>query len=265
MVDKNDKVSISPSGITTRLQKGGALLEDMRAIVTLWEEGMEQGDSLQAISRALPKGTMARVKDTYSRAFRPRFLNGSPEAAWRYAQILEEYRADVQIIRPFYYWITARSEPALYKFVVERLLLSHRAGSFNVRVEDGVEWLNEVNRKEGREWTPTVTLKTSRGMLAALRDFGILEGSIRKKIAPVSLSREAFTLIAFCLHILGASGNALVGHQDWKLFLLGETGVEHMFLEAHQYGWVRFETAGNIVRTEFPEINFEEYVHVVLG
>jgi len=261
----NAQYSFSPSAVTARIQKGGALLPDMRAVVSLWEDGMEKNDPLPAIARALPKATMSRVKDTYTRAFRPRFLQGSPPDAWRLARVLEERNAGLGVLRSFYYWITARSEPALYGFVAERLVASHRAGAFEVRTGDAAEWLDGVNARAGREWTPTVTLKTARGILAALRDFGVLEGGSRKRIAPLSLGGEAFSLVAFCLHGLGYSGRALLRHPDWKLFLLGETGVEHMCLEAHQYGRMNFESAGDIVRTEFTEKTFREYADAVLG
>ena len=261
----NTADSISPEAVTARLQKGGALLPDMRAIVALWEDKMETGDPLPKIAQALPKATFSRIRDTYTRSFRPRFLNGSPPNAWKYARVLEEHDAEFQVIRTFYYWLTARSEAALYGFVTERLLSAHRAGAFDVRTGDAVEWLESVNRRAGREWTQTVTLKTARGILASLRDFGILEGASHKRIAPISLNRQAFSLIAFCLVGLGASGRSLLRHSDWKLFLLGETGVEHMCLEAHQYGWMHFESIGDIVRTEFPKLSFQEYANVVLG
>ena len=72
----NAQYSFSPSAVTARILKGGALLPDMRAVVSLWEDGMEKNDPLPAIARALPKATMSRVKDTYTCAFRPRFLQG---------------------------------------------------------------------------------------------------------------------------------------------------------------------------------------------
>lgn len=250
---------------STRLQKGGALIADMRSIVTAWTEGLEKGDPVSVISRTLPKATPARLKDTYIRAFKPRFLNGSPPQAWKVLRVLEEASADFQVLRAFYYWITARAELPLYGFVDEVVLPMHRSGRFDIRVEDAVAWLGRKTKEAGLAWTPTVTLKVSRGILAALRDFAILEGENRKRIAPAHLGTEAFALLAFCLHGLGESGSALVRHPDWRLFLLGETGVEHLFLESHQHGWLRFESAGNIVRVEFPEITFEEYVHVVLG
>lgn len=251
--------------ITTRLQKGGALLSDMRLMVNAWSDEMAELDPIPFLARVLPKTTMARVKDTFVRAFRPRFLEGSPSHAWRLARTLEELEADLQIIRSFYYWITARSEGALYGFVSEVVYSRSRSAHRDVRVEDAVAWISPNLGKTGKSWTPTVTLKVARGMLAALRDFGILEGSVKKHIAAFHLSPEAFALIAFCINDLGVDGRELVKHLDWRLFLTGETGVEHLLLECHQHGWLRFEVAGELCRTEFPDVSFKEFAHGVLG
>jgi hypothetical protein len=251
--------------ITSRLQKGGALLSDMRLIVAAWSDEMADKDPIPHLARALPKTTTARVRDTFTRAFRPRFLSGSPPGAWRLARVLEDLEADLQVIREFYYWITARAEAPLYGFATEVIYSLSRSPNREVRIEEAVAWLSSHVRAAGKRWTPTVTKKVARGMLAALRDFGILEGTVRKRIASVSLPPEVFAMIAFCLQDMGITGRQLVKHLDWRLFLLGETGVEHLFLECHQQGWLRFESAGKLARIEFPEVIFMEYAHGILA
>ena len=250
---------------TTRLSKGGALLADMRVLVNSWSDKMTQGDPIPKLARILPKATTARVKDTFVRAFRPRFITGSPPNAWRLGKTLESLHADIQIIRPFYYWITALAEAPLYDFATEVVYSRSRSALREIRIEDAVSWLTQRVRKAGKTWTPTVTKKVARGILAALRDFGILEGSVRKRITIPSIPSEAVALIAFCLEKTGVTGRELVRYLDWRLFLLGETGVEHLFLECHQHGWMKYESAGNLSRTEFPAVSFEEYAHAVLG
>ncbi len=128
-----------------------------------------------------------------------------------------------------------------------------------------MRWLRERLRSDGREWSPTVTRKVARGMLAALRDFGILQGATLKTIAPRHCPLEAFALIAFCLHEMGAGGSALLSHHDWRLFLFDTRDVERSLLESHQKGWLDYQAAGAICRIDFPNIPFKEYVRVVLG
>lgn len=253
------------SEINSRLQKGGALLSDMRQMVALWSEDAAGEDPMRLFARGIPKATIARVKDTYTRAFRPRFIQGSPPDAWRLAKVLEQEKADQQVIRPFYYWVTARSESLLYAFVTEVVYDRSRSQEREVRIDDAIAWLGRRLALAGKAWTPTVTKKVARGMMAALRDFGILEGAAKKRVASFSIAPEAFALIAFCLHDMGFTGRDLVLHTDWRLFLLNNIGVEQLLLECHQHGWLRFESAGNIYRTELPDMSFKEFAHVVLG
>jgi hypothetical protein len=240
-------------------------LADMRQMVGMWSETMGQTDPVPLLTRSIPKSTMARVKDTYTRAFRPRFICGNPSNAWQMARVLEGINANLEIIRPFYYWITARAEPALYRFATDLVYSRSRSAENFIRIDETCAWLNHQLRQIAKTWTPTVVKKVARGIMAALRDFGILEGSVRKRIAAAHLAPEAFVLIAFCLHDLGMTGRDLVCHADWRLFLLGEAEVERLFLECHQHGWLKFETAGDLRRTEFPAVTFKEYAHVVLS
>lgn len=183
-----NKVTTQEGGkFTCRLAKGGALLADMRLLVSSWSEELTQANSPKAALGILSKMTLARGRDTYTRAFRPRFIHGSPPNAWKLAQVLESTDPDIDTIRPLYYWITARAEPLLYAFVTEELL--HRVGhpDQEIRTDEVINWISRKIHGTKKEWTPTVQRKVARGLLAALRDFGILSGAVRKYIAPVHL------------------------------------------------------------------------------
>ena len=65
----------------TRIQKGGALLEDMRMLVRSWEE-IGGSDTTREVRRLLGKKTLARSRDTLVRTFIPRFIQGDPPNAW---------------------------------------------------------------------------------------------------------------------------------------------------------------------------------------
>ena len=253
------------SHINSRLQKGGALLADMRRLVSAWPPDPRAGDALAFVMKTLAKPSLARAHDTFIRAFRPRFLEGDPPEAWKLARSLEDADVDAATARSFYFWITARAETALYDYVTEELMSSRASGNRQIKVEDAMRWLRDRLRSEGRAWSPTVTRKVARGILAALRDFGLLQGASAKTIAPRHFPLESFALIAFCLHTTGASGRALLDHPDWRLFLLDARDVERALLECHQKGWLGYHAAGAICRIDFPSVTFKEYVRVVLG
>ena len=250
---------------SARLQKGGAVLDEIRIIVRNWSDDKPWKEQSQKIiqDNILGKKTRSRATDVYRRVFSHRFLTGDPPEAWKIVRPLEDANVTLEILIPVYYWITARSDELLYDFVVDEILPRSKSHDLAVRVDETAVWLRNVLSEQGQKWADSVILKMSRALLAALRDFGILEGSAKKKIAPVYLPLESFAYIAFSLSRLGKSGEGLITHQDWNLFLFGQLAVERMFLEAHQNGLLRYEAAGNIHRIEFSVESYEEMADVV--
>jgi len=252
-------------GYNSRLQKGGALLEDMRLLVRNWQNGCEKSRiNAAVVDNLLGKDTRTRAWDTFRRAFLPRFVNGSPREAWKIVRELEDRNVPIEILRPVYYWITARNERLLYDFVCNELLLRSQRQELRITTNDVVAWLTSQLASCGKAWSETVTARVARGMLATLRDFGILEGAVIKKIAPVYLPIESFAYIAFAIYQGGITGANLVNHRDWLLFLFSLPVVERMFLEADRHGLLRYHAAGRIVRIDFSSRNFGEMADVVV-
>ena len=232
-------------------------------LVRSWEEN--NANTSFEVRRLLGKKTLARSQDTMVRAFTPRFIQGDPPNAWKIVRLLEDINAEPEILRPVYYWITARSDRLLYEFVTEELIHVAGSGDGSVRIEETATWITAHIEKTNQDWTPTVTIKVGRGILAALRDFGILEGKSKKRIAPVHLPIEAFCYIAFWLGRLGHSGESLVGHPDWGLFLFSSKIVERLMLEAHQQYLLSFHSAGRIYRVDFPTDDPGDYTDALFG
>jgi hypothetical protein len=258
-------VQMNTSEITSRIQKGGALLGDMRQLVCRWAAKAPGMPPVRFVTEVLQKPTQARAADTYQRAFLPRFIASCPRDAWKLCAILEEQEPQIEVVRPFYYWLTARAEPVLYRYVTEELCQVARAGNVEVRVDDLTNWIRIECQNAGKMWSSIVTIKTARAMLAALRDFGILEGAAKKRIAPTHLPLETFCLIAFCLRSIIQERGDLTTHKDWRLFLISPQSVERMFLEAHQHGWIQYQVAGGISRIEFPHEDFHAYCRFIFA
>ena len=239
------------------------MLDDMRLLVrSVCDADATTVDSLLANQR-LAKRSRSRVRDTLKRSFAPRFIDGDPPQAWRIARAVEDLGLPVEIVRPVYYWITARGEPLLYDFVQCELFSQMVRGQQTLRTIEAVAWIRGRLAAEKKRWSEVVTVRVARGLLAALRDFGVLEGAVRKQIAPVHLPLGAFAYLAFALRQLGADGERLVGHRDWRLFLLSVPAVEHLFLEADRVGLLGYQAAGRIVRIDFPASTWEGMADVV--
>jgi len=248
----------------SRLLKGGALLEDMRILVRHWSEA-SAGSHAEAMiaENLLGKQTRARGADTCRRVFLPRYVAGDPPNAWRIARELEDRDLPLETLRPVYYWITARNERLLYDYVVHELVSRRRSHDRVLRTEEVSAWIESRIAKCHKTWSEGVVRRLAQAILAALRDFGILEGAVRKRIAPTYLPVESFAYLAYVIYRQGISGYSLVNHPDWALFLLSSRAVEHQFLEADRGDLLRYQAAGEIVRVDFPAGGFGEMADVV--
>ena len=241
-------------------------MDDMRALVRYWkDQGMGQQKDWIVSENILGKRSRTRVLDVYQEAFVPRFVKGNPPEAWRIVRPLEDRDLGIEVVRPIYYWITARSEHILYDFVMEEIVPKSKSMDSTVRVDETERWIQEKITSQGRSWSRSVSTRVAQSMLAALRDFGLLEGKAKKRIAPSYLPVESFAYLAFCLFKSGVSGEKLIKHNDWKLFLMDTPVVERLFLDAHQSNLLRYEAAGRIHRLDFFANTLEEMADVIAG
>lgn len=256
------RMSVSPPVYTSRIQKGGALIPEMRQLVRLWTNASTD-ENRTAVIRANPlgKSTRSRVVDVLNRIFIPRFVRGPIPCAWKLLRVLEEAGASPAILRPIYYWFTARSEPLLSDFVTEFLVPRRAAGLRAVGVPEFIAWQTTKNLN----WSENVAVKSGRAILAALRDFGVLDGKAKKTLVRPPLPLGAFSIIAFCLSRLDVAGRDMLEHPDWTLFMLTPSDVERLFLEAHQHRLLAYHAAGTLVNLDFPSGSVEEYARVVVA
>ncbi len=247
---------------TARLLKGGALLPKMRLLVRQWSPQIApsslavQLHHRQVLGLASPQ----RIHDVIADVFVPRYVKGRPPNAWRYLRRFEDVDAPLPVVRPLYYFYAARAEALLGDFVRQTLYTYYLDGLITVRVEDVLRFLDEAE-KDGRipePWSQSVRLRIAQHLLAALRDFGVLEGRARKRIAAPYLPVLSFAHIAFLL-AQERGGAAVFQHPDWRLFLLRPQAVERLFLEADRDGLLRYSAAGSIVRIDFPEEDLDGY------
>jgi hypothetical protein len=99
--------------------------------------------------------------------------------------------------------------------------------------------------------------------MATLRDFGVLQGAVNKRLAPTYLPVEAFAYIAFYLRQDQPSGERLINHPEWRLLFLSQQAVERFLIEAHQRHLLEYRAAGPVIRIDFPAGSLEEYAHVI--
>jgi len=251
-----------------RLTKGGALIPEVRALLRSWQPTGNTDELVNRHIRAntLGKASRARVRDVVRRVFLPRYVEGNPPNAWRYLQPLERAGWPIENLRPLLYYHAARSDALLYDFVTQVVFDRWRLGALNITTRDALQFILEAE-KLGRidpPWSEAVVTRVGQGLLSALRDFGLLEGKAVKRIAPPNLPIPSFVYIAFLIKQETPSGQRVLEHRDWRLFLLDSISVEHLFIQAHQQEFLQYHALGNMVRIDFVATDMQELVDGVL-
>ena len=238
------------------------MFEEMRQLVRIWTNAPLDANKSEVIRlNPLNKATRARVVDVLNRIFVPRFVEGPIKESWRLLAPLERLDAPAFVVRPIYYWLTALAEPLAYDFCWEFLAAKRAKGLGAIDVNEAAAWI----ASKGDNWSDAVVIKVTRALLAALRDFGVLEGKVRKRIASPPLPLQSFAYIAFCLQKSGVAVRIFLSHPDWRLFMLVPADVERLLLEAHQHRLLDYHAAGSVLSLSFPASTPEEYARVVLG
>ncbi len=139
--------------------------------------------------------------------------------------------------------------------------------SINIGASDALNFIRNAAKKGkiSPPWADAVALRVAQGLLSALRDFGVLEGKVLKRISPPNLPIPCFVYVAFTIKHEAPSGQRVLEHPDWRLFLLNGGALERLFMEAHQQGFLRYDIMGNIMGIEFKETTLEELVDAILA
>lgn len=254
----------SQAPYSSKIIKAGAILADTKTLLSHWDSASSAQDNMERAQRdnLFGKASRSRVRDVLA-IFRQRFLGD--EAVTRALVVLVKKRFPAASLDRILYFHAARADRLLQDVVTEVLAPLSARGISDI---DVVELQKPLKRwvaegKSSAPWSDPTIERIAQGLLSALRDFGVLQGAVNKRIAPAYLSVEAFSYIAFYLKRHEPSGAKLAELPDWRLFFLPREGVERAFFEAHQFGLLEYHAAGSVTRLTFPATTLEEYAHVL--
>jgi hypothetical protein len=268
-------ISLAPRGVEgmgsgldriycSKIIKAGALLADTKTLLAHWDETRSVSENLDRFRREniFGKASRSRVEDILA-IFRQRYL--ASEAVTKTLATLVKGPFPTEGLTRIFYFHAARADALLHDTVTEVLSPLHALGKTDVTIQDILtplaRWVTEG--KTAGHWSEPTLVRVAQGLMATLRDFGVLQGAVHKRLAPMYLPVEAFAYVAFSLHQEQPSGERLLGHPEWRLFFLSPQAVERFFVEAHQHRLLEYHAAGSIIRVTFPAGSIEEYARAL--
>lgn len=249
---------------SSKIIKAGALIGDTKTLLSQWDAKAPVAENINRIQRdnVFGKASRSRVEDILA-IFRQRYL-GEESVTNALVTLVRSKFAAAALDRILYFH-AARADQLLHDAVTEILVPMYRHGLVDINTHEFqrslTKWVDEG--KTTGHWADYTITRISQGLLSTLRDFGVLQGETKKKIAPAYLPTEAFAYIVFYLKQHQPSGAKLLELPDWKLFFLTREGVERFLFEAHQRELLEYHVAGSVTRLTFPANTLEEYANVL--
>lgn len=249
---------------TSKIIKAGALLTDTKTLLLHWDETLSVQENLSRVrsENIFGKASRSRIEDILT-IFRQRYLT-SETVTLSLAHLVRGNFPREGLDRILYFYAT-QSDALLHDIVVQVFSQFRVKGKIDVMVKDVqsvlIDWA--ATGKITTSWSEITTLRVAQEVLSTLRDFGILEGASRKRLAPIYLPVEAFAYLAFYLQQRQPSGEKLLYDPEWQLFFLSHEAVERFFMEAHQYRLLEYHAAGSVIRITFPQASLEEYAYAL--
>jgi hypothetical protein len=249
---------------SSKIIKAGALLADTKTLLSHWNTAVPAQVNLDRLRRenVFGKASRSRVEDILT-IFRQRFL--VEECVTKALVVLAQKRLPAPTLDRILYFHTAQADRLLHDIVIEILLPLQARGVTQIDVLEIQrplkKWVDAG--KTSGTWSEPTIIRIAQGLLSALRDFGVLQGAVKKRISPAYLPVAAFAYLAFYFKQHQPSGAKLVELPDWRLFFLPPEGVERFLFEAHQRNLLEYHAAGSVTRLTFPASTLEEYAHVI--
>jgi len=165
---------------SSKIIKAGALLPHTKLLLETWDTTTDVEYNLERVREAnlLGKSSRSRVEDVL-RVFRQRYTE-NPEMLSALVALVKGGMLGESLDRILYFQ-AARSDPLLHDLVTEVLAAWSTRSDWEVRPWEVQNWVDEQVEAGNTErpWSFEVQRRVVQGLLATLRDFGVLEGSVK--------------------------------------------------------------------------------------
>ncbi len=229
----------------SNIVQGGLLLQPFRDMLLTYRPGQTRPAFSAVLSGA---GTLAEYTESRRKDLLERFFVRFPTDVrdWSALTTLLE-RGTPQAQALALYFHTARTEALVGDFARQVLHPAWLEGRHDVLLDDVVAWVGQVTRARGQVWSESLARRVAQGLLSIARDAGLLEGVQRKRLRYPYLPDEVTLYVVLTLRAQGfTTGQRVVAHPDWQLFLLGELDVSAHLARLAEQGVLEWSATGSV-------------------
>ncbi len=246
----------------TALSKGQGIVPETLALLNLWEPSMNAVDlKAAALSEGvIGRATALRVKDIVGRVFAARYLCDDAKPALRLKNLLE-LGAAPRDLNPILLIHTARVHAELHDFITEVYWPKYAGGARHVARQDALDFLERAanNGLISPRWSDTMMFRVARYLTGCLTDFQLAgkDRAGKREIQPFAIEPLTTLYLAHDIHFSGFSDNALIDHEDWRLFGLEPYEVRRTLERAAGDHFIP-QFSGDVIRIDWKYKTMED-------
>ncbi len=252
---------------TTQLQAGLGLIDETKILFDLWDQKMSTKDLYQ---KALESGQFSnisarRLRNIVAECFAPRFLVNDARSAMQVKPLLSILSQHE--IKQLFFLYTCRANNILRAFVDEVYWPSYAAGANNIGIEQARLFVLEGCQQSLTSifWSESTIKRVGSYLMGACADFGLLSpnGRQKREINPFQMEMHIALFLVYDLRFQGLSDNAIVAHEDWKLFGLDEIDTREVLKRLSIQNHFVMQGAANVVHIGWKYKTWQEVVNVI--
>jgi hypothetical protein len=250
---------------SSALSGKGSLLEETLIVLRQIDQGhsMEQIRAM-VIEQDLLGKTMQGTREAVWKNIHARYLSDRDHAHTLARMVV--HAPDRQTEKLVLFYEFCLSSPLLYDVTVECIYSRYAAGYSGIDKAIIQQYFDEIAaiHPELTDWSPQTREKVVSNILTVLRDFGLLQGTQRKKFSRLYVPLAAFVYVLYCLAVDGATvPNQVLEARDWRLFFLEQADVIVLLDEATTAGHCTFKHQGDVHTLELHYPSLEACVEAL--
>lgn len=247
----------------SNIQKGGLLIDPHRDMLLAYEPALSRDAFADKVDDL---GLMAAYTATRRSYLMVLFYSRYPQQVQSWTLLKEVLRLSPLGVQALVmYFHIARSETIVADFVTMYLWSEWQDGRIQVNLPSVQAWVSDASQTQGQVWSDAVNHRVAKSLLALTRDAGLLEGIQSKTIRHPFVPDEVIVYVLFTLRSEGFStGNRVLTHPVWRLFLLSESDVSDHLARVSDRGLIEWHATGSSFHLGFPYDTEEEVARVLL-
>jgi hypothetical protein len=230
----------------------GALIDQTHAALRAWDLSASREENFRALQggaaiRATTGGWQIDIVSALSRRFEP----GGRDLP---LTMLAKGECAFEVWRAILLWHLTRNEFLVRDFLINCLWNKFREGVYRITPDAVIPFLAEkrIQSRLRKPWEPPTLRRVASGLLQTAEEFGLLRGRNPKEFVSFHIPEASFLYVLHAMAETESNAGRVVESEDWRMFLMDASDVEHELLRLHQFKKLHYEVAGSLAQLGLP-------------